>query len=123
MKYGNLGYRLVLFMAAAGWITAVAGCSQGPISDEEAEDLRGKIKDMRTEMTQMKSQLADVVEQIDDRNIGKELKAIHDKLDSMRKTASDVDEKLKPEEPPKPAPAGPGGGAAPGRPGGGAGGY
>ncbi|MGM0427752.1 MAG: hypothetical protein ACQEQ7_11010 [Thermodesulfobacteriota bacterium] len=124
MKYGNLGYRLVVYVAAAGLIAAVAGCSQGPVSDEEAEELRDKIKDIRTEMTQMKNKLADVAQEIDDSDIEQELKGIHDKLDSMTKTASDVDEKLKPEEPPKPAPAGggAGGGAPGGRPGGGAGG-
>ena len=101
------------------------GCSQSPISYEEAEKLRAEVKEMREQLTKAQNDLADVIKKTEESEIQELVEDVRNKLDSMISSLSDVQDKLKPKEPPKP-PAGqtqPGavpGGAAPGRPAGGA---
>lgn len=109
----------VLYAAMAALFMLIIGCSKGPISDEEAKELRAEVEEMRMELTKVQRDLADVIKKSEEDEIEGLVQDVRDKLDSMASSLSGIQDKLKPEEPPKP-PAGqtpgatPGGGAAPG---------
>jgi hypothetical protein len=109
---------LVLYAAMVALLMLPIGCSQGPISDEEAEELRAEVKEMREQLTKTQNDLADVIKKAEESEIEELVVDVRNKLDSMIDSLSDVEDKLKPKEPPKP----PAGQAPPPPPPGGAGG-
>lgn len=113
MRHDKIVWRVLLYAAAAGLATA-AGCSQSPISSEEAENLRVEIKVIREQLTQVETELADVTKSIDDKDMEEQVHDLRNKLDLMAKSLSDVEETLKPKEPPRSAGQAPPGGATPG---------
>lgn len=125
MKYYTLIQRILMYVAVFGLAALVAGCSQGPVTNEEAEELRSEIKDMSDQLDQVRGDLATVLKavqnEVEDRDMEQQVEDMRDRLGSMLSRLSDLEEALKPEEPETPpgqaprAPAGGmGGGGAPG---------
>ncbi|MFO7784774.1 MAG: hypothetical protein ACQET7_14630 [Thermodesulfobacteriota bacterium] len=120
--------RMLMYMAVFVSALLIAGCSQGPVTNEEAEELRSEIKDMSDQLDQVRGDLATVLQavqdEVEDRDMEQQVEDMRDRLGSMLSRLSDLEEALKPEEPETPpgqAPAGGMGGAggAGGTPGGG----
>lgn len=129
MKYYTLIQRILMYMAVLGLAALVAGCSQGPVTNDEAEELRSEIKDMSDQLDQVRGDLATVLQavqnEVEDRDMEQRVEDMRDRLGSMLSRLSDLEEALKPEEPETPpgqAPAGgmSGAGGVGGAPGGGA---
>lgn len=126
MKFHHLIQRFVLYAAVAGLAVTAAGCSQGPIDEDEAEELRSQLKTMRQELTQVQDDLTALGEKPDDeRTVREQVQQLRDQLGTMTSSLSDIEEALKPPEPQQPpagqtAPGGGGMGGAGGQAGGGA---
>jgi len=111
--------KFVFYVATAGLAMLIMGCSQGPISNEEAEKLRAEVKEMSEQLTKVQTELADVIKKTEESEIEEMVQDVRNKLDTMMSSLSDIQDKLKPKEPPRPPAGQPPGGAAPRSPGGG----
>lgn len=100
----SLRPKLILYAAAAGLVAMAIGCSQGPISHEEAEELRGEIKEMREQLRMVQSDLAGIIKSTEEDGLKEQVQDMSNKLDSMISSLSDVEEELKPVEPASQAP-------------------
>ncbi len=109
--------QIVLYTAALGLIVVSMGCSSGPLSDEEAEELRSEVKQIGEQLDEVQAALADLPQAKDERDIEAQVEEFRDQLAALKRSLDDIDEALKP--PPEPeqpagqqAPGGMGGGGA-----------
>ncbi len=119
--YNKLVKRIVLFMIVFGSATLlVSGCSQGPISIDEATEIRAEIGAMQDQLADIRSDLASIIEATENQAIETSAEQMRDTVAMMMSSLSRVEEALKPEEPETPPGQAPAGGMG-GAPGGGGG--
>lgn len=105
--------QIVLYTAALGLIVVSMGCSSGPLSDEEAEELRSEVKEIGEQLDEVQTALADLPQARDEKDIEARVEEFRDQLATLKRSLDDIDEALKPPPEPEQPPAGqqaPGGG-------------
>ena len=107
-------YMFMYFVAVAIMITDF-GCSQGPVSNQETDDLKSEIKDIRQHLTQLKSDLSELIAFTDENKVQSQATQMRDELESMKVSLANIEEALETEQPRQTPPGGTApGGAAPG---------
>jgi hypothetical protein len=105
MINGKLTKRILCYMALFVSTIAIAACSQGPVTNEEADEIRAELEAMRNQLAQVRSDMDSLVQTTDDGRVESDVEKMNDRLGTMMSRLSDVEEALKPEEP-EPAPGG-----------------
>lgn len=104
--------RTIVIVGAVFFLTA---CSPGPISDEEALELKDQIEDIRSRLGQIEDTLADLLP-ADSKIPEDEIASVREELDGLRKSLADIQQAIEPPEP-QTAPQQPTGTGSPGAPG------
>lgn len=104
--------KTILIASVVFFLTA---CSSGPISDEQALEIKDQIEDIRSRLSQIEGTLADLLPA--DSNIPEdEIAGVRGELDDLRKSLADIQQAIEPPEP-KAVPQPPTGTGSPGAPG------
>lgn len=96
-----------MLAAVAAAVLLLAGCAQGGIGDEEAEEIRGELNEVQARLDAAEERIQAIAG-----GGGGEVEELageaQQELDEARDRLADVDERLAPPPPPEDAPADPG---------------